>query len=938
VSDEGLQGEFSFGRFSLRPRERSLRRDGAMVPLGARAFDLLHYFVAHAGEVIDKQRLLAAAWPDVIVEEGSLRVQIAALRRALDNGAGQASHIASVPMRGYCFVVRVEPPVPIAAPAPQGPAPRTASGPPEVKGLPARLCRTIGRDAVIAALVESVRRHRLVTVVGAAGIGKTTVAIGAAQALRAECRDGVHYVDLSGLAEGRSVPGAVAASLGIAAYAEDPTEVVVRSLAQRSILLVLDNCEHVIEALAHLVERVHAAAPSVMTVATSREPLRTRGEWVLRLQPLALPPADSHIGLDEALTWPAVELFVERAQAYWQAPFREVDVACITRICRHLDGVPLAIELAAARLDTYGLEGLLDLLDDRFRLLGQGRRTALPRHQTLRATLDWSHELLSAPEQRVLRRLSVFRERFSLDSAAAVCADETAPGMTSAAADASYEFAQLLSDLVAKSLVCFDPGDPHTPYRLLESTRSYAAEKLDAQGERAAAARLHAMDCCALLDAAVLEQGQLCTPQWLARHARRIDDVRAALSWAFGPHGDASLGARLTALSAPLWLHLGLLGESMAHLRRACEHAQCIDDARLAFALWLHLAFGMTVTQGAPGDVDAALARCEELAQRLPGPQARLSSAWLGFASATCRGEYRRALTACERFGEIAREAGDAKASLVHHRMKALCLHHRGDQHGARKRADLAMGAGAQGIGLLAGASIQLDHRVAVLTLLSRILWLQGRPSQALVACADAIDAAHAVDHMPSLAYALAFGACPVAIWSGEHTLAQRRVDALHEATLRHGQLVWQSWHALFDAVTSARRTSDGVIAPPYLGSWLAPAHVDMLVTLGVESLAQQALARVQLGESGWCAAEIYRAAARCHLADHPQDTRTARQWLDRSAAIARRQGALAWGLRTALTQCALDGSRHALAQLCSRFVHDEDCEDLRAARALLQL
>ena len=335
--------------------------------------------------------------------------------------------------------------------------------------LPEPVSELVGREDVLGEILSLASAHRLVTLTGAGGIGKTRLAVAAARRLLPQFPDGVWLAEFSPIADPGLVPVTVAAAIGLDLGGGAVTaQRVSQALAGRRLLLVLDTCEHVIGAAAALVEAVLRAGRDVRLLATSREPLRAEGEWVYPVPPLAVPAEDAG-DADDLLRYGGVRLFVERVRA--AEPLFALDrrvAGTIATICRRLDGIPLAIELAATRAAVLGVEEVAAHLDDRFQILTDGRRTALPRHQTLRATLDWSYELLSEPERVILRRLAVFAGVFRLEAASAVVASsEIAPA----------EVVDGIANLVAKSLVTM-AGSTVARYRLLDTTRAYGLEKL----------------------------------------------------------------------------------------------------------------------------------------------------------------------------------------------------------------------------------------------------------------------------------------------------------------------------------------------------------------------------------------------------------------------------------------------------------------------------
>ena len=413
--------------------------------------------------------------------------------------------------------------------------------------LPALLTRVVGRDDIIAALAARLAQHRFLTIVGPGGIGKTTVAIAVAETVSVSFKDGVWFVGLASLSD-PDVPSALSAVLGLSPSDVDPVSWLTAWLRDKHTLIVLDSCEHVIGAAAALAEEILRAAPRISILATSREPLRAEGEWLHRLASLALPPTTFDLTPAEALRYPAVELFDDRAMAVVDGfTLGEGDVPAVLEICRKRDGVPLAIELAAARVDAFGVKDLAARLDDRFTMLTKGRRTALPRHQTLRAAMGWSYELLPETEQIILRRVAVFQGDFTIDAVAAVATDDRI---------GTADVFEAIANLAAKSLISTDISGDVTYHRLLDTTRAYALEKLSEDGEIERVRALHAKYYRDLFERAETELETRPTAEWLPEYGRQIDNLRAGLDWAFSPTGDHSIGMALTAAAVPLWTHL----------------------------------------------------------------------------------------------------------------------------------------------------------------------------------------------------------------------------------------------------------------------------------------------------------------------------------------------------------------------------------------------
>jgi predicted ATPase/class 3 adenylate cyclase len=469
----------------------------------------------------------------------------------------------------------------------QFPPLRAASAQPT--NLPRQLSSLIGREKDEQRLLALLGAHSLVTLVGPGGVGKTRLALDVAGKRLSHFAQGVWLVELAPIADPERVPAAIASALEIRLAPDQPGDKALASaLRMQEMLLVVDNCEHVVEAAARVVEAILAAAPKVQIHATSQEPLRSVGEHVMRLPPLEVPDAET-TSASEIRHAGAAQLFVERvAAADPRFVLDDANARTLARVCRRLDGIPLAIEMAAARVPLLGLERLAQKLDERFRILTSGRRTALPKQQTLRATLDWSHSLLAAHERIVLRRAAVFAGGFTLDAAAAVLHDDAID---------DYATIDALARLVARSLVAADTHETATSYRLLETTRAYARERLDESGEAGVVARRHAHYYRDLLAHAYDESWTLSDTAWRNAYAAERDNVRAALAWALANEAGAECAVALAATSSPLWKYLALAAEEQAWLERALPLA---DHASAQAAARLYHRLGMTHVEADP--------------------------------------------------------------------------------------------------------------------------------------------------------------------------------------------------------------------------------------------------------------------------------------------------------------------------------------------------
>jgi predicted ATPase/DNA-binding winged helix-turn-helix (wHTH) protein len=570
----GATAGFAFGPFHLLAERHELLRQGVPVAIGQRALDVLLALVRRRGSLVTKDELMTEVWPGVIVEENNLAVHISVLRKILGQTEEGKSYLQTVPGRGYRFVAPVQDDASRAGQSATGSAAvSTAPLPPAVRhNLPQLLTGLVGRAEDLDVLKTRFASHRLVTLTGSGGVGKTRLAIESAAQLLPNYPDGAWMIDLAPIKEAQIVASVVSEVLGVGHTTGSVLDGLATAIKVRHLLLILDNCEHVITESARLAETLIRSCPRVSILATSREPLGIAGESVFRVPSLQSPPADESLTADAARSYPAIALFVERAAALGEDfALTDENAATVAAICRQIDGIPLAIELAAPRLRVLSEQQLASGLDARFSLLTGGSRTAVPRHQTLHALIDWSYELLSETEQQMLRRFSVFAGATAQPSIGAVVPDlDIATG----------QILDLITSLVGKSLVIAERHHGETRYRLAESTRYFARDKLVVAGEQDWYRR-HARH---FIDrfAQATESWEKSAPEpWLARHGGDIDNLRAALTWAFGPEGSRDLGLELIGYSHVLWSELGLMLEHKHWVERGLS----VIDAATPVAL-----------------------------------------------------------------------------------------------------------------------------------------------------------------------------------------------------------------------------------------------------------------------------------------------------------------------------------------------------------------
>jgi predicted ATPase/DNA-binding winged helix-turn-helix (wHTH) protein len=933
----------SFGPFSLFLAGRILKRAAETVPLGGRALDVLIALTERAGEVVSYAELISIAWPNVTVDESNLRVQIATLRKALSDGERGARYITNVTGRGYCFVA------PVSRSTGRLTVAEGNSDGEQLRKLPPRLERMVGREEAVRAVSEQLAAGRFVSIVGPGGIGKTTVAISVAHALVNGFSGAVSFVDLSLLTNPRLVPTAVASALGFMIQAHDPFRSLVAFIGDKKILLILDNCEHVIDSAAELAERVVSEAPQAHILATSREALRVEGERVHFLYSLGCPPGHADLTAAEVLRYPAAQLFMERAAASGhEADLSDVEAPIVAMICRRLDGIALAIELAASRAGSLGIRGIAELLDNRFSLLWHGRRTALPRHQTLNAMLDWSYNLLPEPERAVLSRLSVFVGDFTVEAARSV-AFETEIEEASTT--------DVLDSLLAKSLISTSWISDATYYRLLDTTRAYAREKLADRGEEARVARRHAEFYSALLRSDDIIRSRIGKHD-LSKYTPHIGNVRAALEWALSDRDDPAFGAALVAQSAPLLLGLSLLEEC----RRFCEGAlAALDDnsARTEMILQESLALASMYTRGNDGKVRAAIERGLALAEALEDRSRQLQLLASLNLLLVRQGDLRGARAAVEQGRSVAQAISDPAGLIWADWMMGVSHYLSGDQVAAQFHLEKGMSVAAES-GSHHANYFGSVNRIGAMVALARVLWLRGFPDRATTMAQDAIDEMNrGRNHPVSVCTSLLYGGS-VVFWTGNVTTAWELVERLIAFAGRHSLGPYRAAgiglkgelqiarHEVPAGIESLRVALELMQIEQYnvIRTTLMGALADGLRKVGRlrEALAMvdDALARSTDTGAEFDVPELLRIKAQILAAQ--EDHKAARSCLKDSIAKAQAQHALSLELRSATTladllrrEGKLAEARRCLASVFERFTEGFETADLRMARGLLE-
>ncbi|WP_407118103.1 ATP-binding protein [Bradyrhizobium sp. LMG 9283] len=932
----------AFGPFRLFAKSRLLEKDGAPLHLGGRALDILIFLAERAGEVVDKRELIKRIWADVNVDEGSLRFHITTLRKALGDAGEGSRYIVNVPGRGYCFAA------PLLRPA----ASESRTSPPVASppSLPSPLAKMIGRDDAVERISTELAEHRFVTIVGPGGIGKTSVALAVAQGELASFDGQVCFVDFGALTDARLVPGTMAAALGQTVNSEDPIPGLLTVLRSRRMLLVFDSCEHMLDELAPLAERLVREAPQLHILATSRESFRAEGERVHRLFPLDCPPQREGLGIADILAYPASQLFVERiAETLSEFELREEDAPLVAEICRRLDGIALAIELAAGRVNAYGIAGTASLLDSRFSLLWRGRRTAIPRHQTLSAALAWSYDLLPPAESATLRGLSVFVGPFTLEAALAVASRQ---GIS------EPEAVEAISNLLSKSLIATSPAERRLRYRLLDTTRAFVADKLVENGEADRVARAHAEYFRDFLHDIALKSTGMQSAGGFLPYADHLPNVRAALTFSFSESGDRTLGVDLAASAAQFFLELTLLTECYRWTQHALASLDTSAvDSRKEMTLQAALGVSVMFTQGNTDAVRSAFTRSLQLARELEDLHWQL---WLlrGLHIYLTRvGDFHGALGTGEQGESVARKLNDPAATLNVEWMLGVAHHLIGNQDKAVRFCESAMVHNPDSQRLNIG-HLGYDDRIVALVALARGLWLTGRPERAIEAAKYTVREAELLEQPLTLGISLIW-TIYVFLWVGDWDNAELLIERLIDHSARHflgpyhavgigqkGELQLRRGD-IAGGIEHLRRSQAALYATRHriMTTVFATALAEGLVAQNRHDEALQtineAIAEIPDHGESFDMPEMLRVKGDIlvragHIAE-------AENVLRQSLDLSQRQYAVGWELRGAISLGRIwrqagkaDDARDLLAPLVARYQEGLETRDLVAARELL--
>jgi len=930
-----------------------LTKHGEPIDLGSRSLEILIVLLARANEVVSKRDLLRQVWPDAVVEEGSLRFHIASLRKALGDGSAGARYITTVPGRGYCFVAPI---VRSTGGGGGGGGGESNQAQPArtipQTHLPARLLRMVGRTDDVHQISARVLADRFVTVLGSGGVGKTTVAIAVGHDLLETFSGAVVFVDLGALSDPTLVAPTLASMLGLFVRTDDAMPGLVAHVRDQRMLLILDTCEHLIEPVAELASTLFTAAKQAHILTTSREALRAEGEHVCKLGPLDYPPDDPHLPAAALQSFAAVQLFIERARAAGaRFELDDANLAIIASICRKLDGVALAIELASGRVHTHGLERTAALLDERLTLSWPGLRTAHPRQHTLQATLDWSYELLSPTERTVLRRLAVFVGYFTFEAALQVVTDATLE---------ERQVFRALESLIDKSMVAALPLGAMMRYRLLDTTRAYASQIEQSDDERTELAARHAAYYRRWLERVGAEWPDLSNAAERAPHLAALGNVRAALEWCFGPAGNPMTGLALAAAAAPVFLAMSLLTECHRWSQRAL--ASLPDSARGGpeeMRLRAGLGMSLMFTRDHGEAASAAFTRSLEIAEaRGDAANQMLMLAPLHMFHFR-RGEYRISLDYARRSAAAAAAMGDPATVALARCLTGISLHSMGELNAARTELE---------------ATLRHDpgnHRTRTLHLgfdyynwagmaLGRTLWLQGYPDQAIARVRQTIQDAERLGHPVTLTIVLHWAAS-VFLWLRDLDSAEAHIDRFLSRAETHSLGPYLAVGRGLKGDLAIRR-GEPEIGVGMLRDSLESLHaaryrlvstafsIAMAQGLGATHRADEGVKTIdetirQVEKNGDASfmPELLRVKSQLLLSMTAPDRIEAESCLHQSLEWSRRQSARSWELRTAtdlatllLQQGQCERALALLKPIADQFTEGAGTADLQAARQLL--
>ena len=922
----------AFGSFLLHPLARRLEKDGAPVTLGGRALDILVLLVARAGEVVSHHELQSAVWPNVLVEQSSLRVQMNLLRKALGETDEGGQYIINITGRGYCFVAPV---TRILEEPSSGPANAETSLP--------RLKPLVGRDQVIRRVIAQLVEKRFVTLVGTGGVGKTAVAVAAAAALVPAFNRAVYFLDLGEVTS----PHAAHVMLGRAALrrivvAEGAVQGLADSLRGKRLLIVLDCCDRIAGAMGELAATLLRATRDVHVLATSRERLGGDGETVISLPPLATPPDAATLPAAALAEYAGVKLMTHLISRFGGsvAP-SDADLRAMANMTRRLDGLPLALELAAAGIAQNGVEQTSSMIDSRFALFMTSLQATMPRHASLSATLEWGYDQLTTEQKMIFRSLSVFSGPFAMDGVRHVAADVD---MDEQAVTTAF------MALLAKSMIAHEAGNETLRYRMLDTTRAFGMSKLLTLGEGDVVKRRHAAFMTRYLTRANAGVRGPSFGRQSETLSCNIHNIRSALEWCFSPFGEASLGARLAAASAQvfatLWLHaegLSWAHRALSSLGEECAGTQLELDLRIAI---LVSACEPATFHHVQAQLPAVIALSDKWGDHVWRAEARALDIMLMAETRPIEKTIENAVVV----REISVLSGDTPTRLLGDWVLGLAYHLAGVLNEVGPLCTSAATFVFSEESVFFGTAHMLAQTGA-LGSLARTLWLQGKCDTALRLAREAVIRLPDAANTQTLRKFLV----PLFTWCGafedaENLLAHVDEEAAHEidagtAYMHAGALSLARGHldhavsALQEAQTRRWSVAERGIVTINLAEALALRGN----YLQARRMIEQAVEMVKGFGDSFFTPERYRVLGVVLSAGPPAEAPAAEAWFLRAIACATRQGSLSFALRAATNLARFYQARGDAAQayamlagIYNQFTEGFDTPDLLAARHVL--
>jgi predicted ATPase/DNA-binding winged helix-turn-helix (wHTH) protein len=924
----------SFGPFELSIGSRLLTNGTTIVPLGARAMDLLIVLVEQPNRIVSRRTLIERVWPERGADQVSLRVQISALRKALARSDPSRRYVANVPGRGYRFTV----PISSSSPAVELEGASRST-------LPTRLARMVGRKNTIATIEAKLAAQRFVTIVGPGGIGKTTVAVAVAHEMCSVFNSRVRFVDVGSLGSAPLVAPALAASFGLVIQTDDVVPALVDRLLDAPTLLVLDGCEHVIDGVSTLAEKLSQRVPTLHLLATSREAMRVEGESVYELPALACPPDNAEASAKDVLQYPAVRLLVDRVRAVrGHFELTDNDAPLAAAICRRLDGIALAIELVAGRVDVYGLSRTASLLDDGLNLSWVGRRTAKPSHRTLDATLEWSYGLLDEAERLVLSRLAVFSGGFTFEAAVTVAADERID---------ESQVSDCIWELRSKSMIAVRGHESRL--RLLDITRTFAAQRLGEIQEQDLFRRRHA-----LYFSDLFRQGARTEVSgWPKALAVEVDNLRAAMNWAYSVEGDARIGVELAAASASTWMGMALLTECREWMAKAVSRLDAVNSGtRQEMIIQSALASCMMFTAGLTESSYTTWSKARGLAESLNDVEYQMDSLLVLWAHQIRLPSYVDAIELAERCGDVADKMGDRGAVATANYMRGVSYHHTGRLLQAESCLEFSLHRDDEASRRSLINRFGYDRKVDAMGVLANLAWLRGSADHARRLNQMSIAEARQLDHAVPLCVALAWAGFDMHLTSPDDGETELLADELVDHAGKHSVESYHGFGLSLQALCRARR-GDTEVAMTMLYSGLEKLsasrygvfnwifQAEFARSTADTGRAQQGLeifdrAKIDLAQNHWYAPELRRIRGQLALSNN-EGVAVCRQYFLSALELSAEQASLSWALRAATSLAIAEkpmtrraAAHNTLQATYAKFREGLDTFDLKLATRVL--